>query len=404
MVLELFITMMALLGCSSGHMIMVNPKTFDTTLPRPDPQTWPLDNTTLLFPCQIGGLTDNLIIKAITPVSAGASILVQFSGSAVHGGGSCQFSINYGDPNSQDPNDWHVIYTLIGGCPASSAGNIETIGEDHDQRPLGRECGNSVDTECVRQFDVPIPKGLKNGNATFAWSWFNKIGNREMYMNCAPIVISDGIDNDDTFLKGLPAIFVADIDGKPCNTAKPEGAVLNKPNPGIFGMVLEPDPDAMGNCSFHAIVPYPKFGAGSTGNTSLTNIPSAAASAGQESRSAMVSEPSSKTLLATILTFTTMTTTSSKDSSQFGITSRFSLHEASVPVSIYPSASYGLLVTVLASHNKQSGWVECDGAASSFVCLNATHFGICNSGYADPQLVPTNTTCYSESNMIAAQK
>ena len=23
---------------------------------------------------------------------------------------------------------------------------------------------------------------LKNGPATFAWTWFNKIGNREMYM------------------------------------------------------------------------------------------------------------------------------------------------------------------------------------------------------------------------------
>lgn len=26
------------------------------------------------------------------------------------------------------------------------------------------------------------PNSLKNGPATFAWTWFNKIGNKEMYM------------------------------------------------------------------------------------------------------------------------------------------------------------------------------------------------------------------------------
>lgn len=352
---------------------MINPPTYDTTFPRPDPQTWPLDDANLPFPCQMGGKADP-IIRTVTPVVAGASTLVQFSGSAVHGGGSCQFSINYGDPTSADPNDWHVIYTIIGGCPASSTGNIETIGEDQDQRPLGRECGNSKDRDCVRQFDVPIPKGLKNGNATFAWSWFNKIGNREMYMNCAPITISGGRDGDDSFIKGLPAIFVANIDGKPCMTAKPEGAVLNIPNPGVFGEVLEdPDPEAIGNCSPNSVVPYPDFENGRAAGTSSASAPSSvASSAGQELSSAVVSgSPSNKPLTTAILTFTTMTTATDSP----------------------PAASSAL-------YNKPSGWVDCSGPGGSLVCLDQTHFGICNSGYADPQLVPVGSTCDIEKNMI----
>jgi len=82
-------------------------------------------------------------------------------------------------------------------------------------------------------------------------------------MNCEPIVISNGSDDGEAFLKGLPETFVADIDGHSCNTAKSESAVLNIPNPGVFGELLnDPDPEAIGNCSPDVIVPNPRFGAG----------------------------------------------------------------------------------------------------------------------------------------------
>lgn len=150
MVFRPLLSITALLGAGSGHMIMISPTPYNTILPRPDPQTWPLGHASLPIPCQMGGQAGDLVIRAITPVSVGSLTLVQFSGSAVHEDGSCQFSINYGNPTSRDTNDWHVIYTLIGGYPASSAGNLDTIGEDPDQWPLGREFGNSVDTEFVR--------------------------------------------------------------------------------------------------------------------------------------------------------------------------------------------------------------------------------------------------------------
>lgn len=386
----LLLTISALLGVASGHMIMITPTPYDTSLQRPDPQTWPLDTASLPFPCQMGG---DPVVKSITQVTAGASTLVQFSGSAVHGGGSCQFSINYGDPTSPNSNDWHVIYTIIGGCPASSVGNIETIGEDADQRPLGRQCGNAVDTECVRQFEIPIPKGMRNGNATFAWSWFNKIGNREMYMNCAPIVISGGDADGDAFVKGLPAIFVANIDEQPCETAKSEGAVLNIPNPGAFGEILEePDSEAIGNCSPDGPVPLPNFGTGSTATSGGLEL-----SIADTSPTAL--ESTGTTPLTTALTSTTVTTPA-RDNSTSGIVSASSPYEVSSPLSVPLTTSSSLSITASAPYHKPNGWVECDAESGGFLCLNETHFGICNSGYAAPQLVPTDTACDVKHNTI----
>ena len=33
-----------------------------------------------------------------------------------------------------------------------------------------------------RPTDTTMLDSLKNGPATFAWPWFNKLGNKEMYM------------------------------------------------------------------------------------------------------------------------------------------------------------------------------------------------------------------------------
>ena len=35
-----------------------------------------------------------------------------------------------------------------------------------------------------------VPKEAEVGEALFAWTWFNRIGNREMYMSCAAVTIT----------------------------------------------------------------------------------------------------------------------------------------------------------------------------------------------------------------------
>ena len=90
---------------------------------------------------------------------------------------------------------------------------------------------------------MPLPRDLPNGNATFASTWFNKIGNCEVFMNCAPVSISGGT-GDETAFAALPALFLANFEGE--STAGP--GVLNIPNPGEHGRVLEPlTPGSEGN-------------------------------------------------------------------------------------------------------------------------------------------------------------
>lgn len=245
--------LVALLGMANGHMIMNTPTPYNYKGTSKLVQVNPL-GADFPFPCQ-----GNQDIVSVTSITAGNSQLVKFTGGAQHGGGSCQFSVTYEYPPPADPSKWKTIYTLIGGCPVSAAGNLPVAQPDADGRADSPQCGNDSGTECVRQFNVPIPKDLPNGNATFAWTWYNKIGNRELYMNCAPVAISGG-SNSNTFLDELPPMFVANIPGE-CTTSE---GVLNIPNPGKFGKVLEqPAANSEGSCPKAGSVP--SFGSAGSG-------------------------------------------------------------------------------------------------------------------------------------------
>jgi hypothetical protein len=30
----------------------------------------------------------------------------------------------------------------------------------------------------MNEWDIPMPKGVKSGNAILSWTWFNSVGNR----------------------------------------------------------------------------------------------------------------------------------------------------------------------------------------------------------------------------------
>ncbi|WAO91137.1 Hypothetical protein NCS54_00859000 [Fusarium falciforme] len=224
------ITLSALaISSALAHVIMVEPHPFNLDT-APFVQVDPL-GPDAPFPCQ--GRTQHA--EEVTKVTAGTTQKVKFWGSAVHAGGSCQFSISHGKDPSKDVKGWRTIYSIIGGCPAEAQGNIPSIAKDPQGREHGPECGNDSGKECIREFDIPIPKDMQNGPAIFAWTWFNKLGNREMYMVCAPIEVVGGKD-DSSFVDTLPPPFVANIPGQ-CTTGQ---GVLGFPEPGDFGKVLEP--------------------------------------------------------------------------------------------------------------------------------------------------------------------
>ena len=225
---------------ASAHVIMVEPHPFNLDT-EPLYQVGPL-SAELPFPCQ--GNTQHA--EEVTKVTAGKTQLVKFWGSAVHGGGSCQFSVAYGNEAPKDPSKWHTIYSIIGGCPGEAAGNIQTTGKDPHGRENGPECGNDTGKECTKQFNIPIPKDMQNGPAIFAWTWFNKLGNREMYMVCAPIEVVGGKD-DSSFVDTLPPVFRANIPGE-CTTGA-SGSVINFPEPGDYGKIFEQGtPGSEGTC------------------------------------------------------------------------------------------------------------------------------------------------------------
>jgi hypothetical protein len=168
---------------ANAHMFISSPQPIPGSAPKD-----PLDASGSNFPCH--GVS--LPTSGGEQMPAGSSQLLAWNlgggyNTAVHGGGSCQMSITYEtDPDKvKDPKNWYVIYSIEGGCPSNTAGNLDGsyIG------PSGSYTGavdctdpktNGVD--CVNQFNFTIPKGVRNGHGIIGWTWFNTIGNREIYM------------------------------------------------------------------------------------------------------------------------------------------------------------------------------------------------------------------------------
>ncbi|KAK4149491.1 hypothetical protein C8A00DRAFT_37919 [Chaetomidium leptoderma] len=352
-------------GTAHSHMIMNTPTPYNLHGSAKLLQVDPL-GPSYPFPCQ--GLTD--AVSAATPLTAGASQLVNFTGGAQHGGGSCQFSLTYEYPPPADKTKWKTIYTLIGGCPVSAVGNLPKTGTDQDSRADALHCGNDSGTECIRQFDVPIPKALPNGNATFAWTWFNKIGDREVYMNCAPVSITGGAD-EKGFFEALPQMFLANVPGE-CTTG---GGVLNIPNPGKYGKVLEqPAPGSEGSCPKAEGVPVFENGGSSSSpppSESLVVIPITSTGAATSSSASLVVIPITTPLSTAASGFVTQTTT-----------------DVAAPV---PTATAG---SGSGSGSGSSGSQPCS-ANGAIVCFSPTSFGLCANGAAIPQPVAAGTTCTS---------
>jgi hypothetical protein len=210
-----------------AHMKMTSPTPYSV----PSIDNSPLNADGSNFPCkQASGASYSAAATNTMPI--GSVQTLSFIGSAVHGGGSCQVSVTYdAQPNAK--STFKVIHSIIGGCPMK---NI--TGNNGDD-------ASEVDPD---QYPFTIPSSLPTGSATLAWTWFNHVGNREMYMNCAPIMITAGsskrgdedelmarnitqlMERDQAAFNSLPDMFVANIPVTECTTT--EGTDLLFPNLG----------------------------------------------------------------------------------------------------------------------------------------------------------------------------
>jgi len=175
-----------------------------------------LDNSPLLrsgadFPCKLRpGVYD--VEGASNVYALGSTNPLKFIGQAVHGGGSCQVSITY-DTQPTRNSTWKIIKSIEGGCPAQNqTGNM----------------GGDANAANPFEYDFTIPPDIPSGNITIGWTWFNKIGIREMYMNCGPATLT-GTGGSMSNFYALPDMFKANINN---GCGVPDNKDVVFPNPG----------------------------------------------------------------------------------------------------------------------------------------------------------------------------
>lgn len=130
---------------------------------------------------------------------------------ATHGGGSCQLSLSYDNGAT-----FKVIKSMEGGCPLKPT------------------------------WDFDIPANAPGGHALFAWTWFNLVGNREMYMNCAQVQINGGSGSN--FASTHPDMFVANV-GNGCQTVGGKQTVFAHPGDHVaYGQGITPNTPPFPHC------------------------------------------------------------------------------------------------------------------------------------------------------------
>lgn len=210
-----------LVAATQAHMEMTNPAPFRSknnpyTTNIDYSMTSPLDQSGSNFPCK-GYLVDydTPSGRATANYNAGGTYSLSLAGSATHNGGSCQVSLSFDKGSS-----WKVIQSYIGNCPLQSS------------------------------WKFTIPNDTPKGDAVLAWSWFNNLGNREMYMNCAHVTIGSGSKNlvrsPSDPISSRPGLFVANV-GNGCKTVETFDVEFPHPGPDVVRNSQKTTPP-VGNC------------------------------------------------------------------------------------------------------------------------------------------------------------
>lgn len=165
--------------------------------------TSPLASDGSNFPCK-GYQNDRPIAPVIT-YTPGEQYNMTLAGNTRHDGGSCQMSLSYDNGAT-----FRVIKSMLGGCPL------------------------------VSTYNFTIPSYAPAGNALLGWSWQNKVGNRELYMNCAQVTIESSNasrtrrQDDTASFDALPYIWRANLPGlNECTTKEGEEPVYPNPGPDV---------------------------------------------------------------------------------------------------------------------------------------------------------------------------
>jgi hypothetical protein len=134
---------MLLFRIANGHIIMKSPTPFG------NPDNSPLSSSGANYPCKVTGDPATFYSGTeATEMAIGTDQTLSFTGSAVHGGGSCQLAIT-SDSQPSASTAWQVIQSIEGGCP-------------------------SKDGSGPSEYTFQIPEGTAAGDYVFAWYVFLK--------------------------------------------------------------------------------------------------------------------------------------------------------------------------------------------------------------------------------------
>nr|POE87495.1 hypothetical protein CFP56_30084 [Quercus suber] len=409
---------------TQAHLFLQSPTPIDGSAPKS-----PLDASGDNFPCHGAALPTS----GGQQMAAGSQQLLAFDGgatganTAVHGGGSCQISITYETDAAKvkDPTNWHVIYSIEGGCPTNSLMNLDGTYTGPGGSYTGSyQCNDTSKTngvDCLNQFHFEIPKGVKDGHAILAWTWFNNVGNREMYMNCVNTELTGG---DGSEMDSFPSMFVANLANvDQCPTTAYQAVAF--PNPGKYLTTKLPPSGTSQSTTYALATPTGPgcAGDGGSGSGSASGSTSAAVASADVSSSASpynaaAAAPSSyatqTSSAATVaaaaaspatddgtgdVTVTTMATvTGSASIAASPSAAPTSAASPGTDASAGTDSSSGADASQSSSSSSGTSG-SCSAGATScttdgqVVCIGTAQWGLCNSGCAVPMALADGTTC-----------
>jgi hypothetical protein len=370
----------SLLSMANAHMFISEPKPIQGSAPKD-----PLDPSGSNFPCHGAPLPTSGGQKMVAGETFPLKLeLGDGANWAVHGGGSCQLAILSDTANAADPASWNVIYSIEGGCPSNTALNLNTM-------PKGAEaCTSDNQGDCVHSWDVPMPKGVKSGNAILSWTWFNTIGNREMYQNCVNVDITGG-SGDGVF----PPLFVANLAS--VNDVKTtENFDVAFPEPGEFVTTMSAtnghnypkatiasgdSPKGPGGYTAPKETSAPAYSAPASAPASSAPASSAPAASASAPIASQIQSYDNQKQKQTYTTFATATSAVAAPSTAAPSS------EAPAPTS-YSSGSADAGSN--SSSSSESTKCSVDGA---LICIGEDSFGICDNGAAVKQALAKGTAC-----------
>jgi hypothetical protein len=358
-----------------AHAIMAKPVPFGK------PSKSPLAAEGSNFPCQ--GIPPDTTTPANNwPVGSTQQLSWDLGTTAVHGGGSCQISVTT-EKAPTKATKWKVIHSFEGGCPINTPGN------------LANDDLNKLDQ--IPHLPFQIPGELPNGDLIMAWTWFNKVGNREMYMDCAPVKVSGGASDTSEFDK-LPDMAVANIGQGTCTTK--EGGDYTFAEPGKYVT------KGNGTTSFMPLCGTGADGAG--GNTGAPAAPVAPAPIAPSQAPANPGMPTSAAsppivsgsadITSTLRTIITVTAPSgpapSQKPAQSPAAGASTPQAPKAPASQAPAAAPSQAPGVAAPSGAAPQPGQACSPDGSIVCsADGKQFAICNWGKAVFQAVASGTTC-----------